>query len=46
MGLVEIIDDEYELNLYRKVNGTSETVQTKTPREIEFLVRKSIIYLK
>jgi len=46
MGLVEIIDDEYELNLFRIVNGTSEIVQTRTPREIEFLVRKSIIYIK
>jgi len=46
MSIVEIIDDDYELNLYKKVNGMSETFQTKNPREIEFFARKSIIYLK
>ena len=44
--MVEIIEDEYELSLYWKVNGVSDKVQTKTPKEIQVLVKKSIIYLK
>lgn len=30
MGMVEIIDDEYELSLFRKVNG-SDPGKSKSP---------------
>lgn len=38
MAIVEIIDDEYELSLFRKVNGTSEQGKCKTPAELKYLV--------
>lgn len=40
--MIEIIDDEYELALFRHVNGTSEQSDLKSPREIDYMVTKSL----
>lgn len=40
---IEIIDDEYELSLFREVNGTKG--QTKSPSEVRYLMEKTILLM-
>lgn len=45
MNLIEIIDDDYELDLFRTVNGSGK-VHTNSSKEYDYMINKAVYYIK
>ncbi|EGR30317.1 hypothetical protein IMG5_135140 [Ichthyophthirius multifiliis] len=43
---IQIIENEYELDIFKKINGLSENHALKSPKEIEYLTKKTIQFMK
>ena len=44
MNLIEIIDDDFELDLFKTVNGSNK-VRTNSSKEYDYLINKAITYI-
>jgi len=45
MNLIEIIDDDFELELFRTINGSGK-VNKNSSKEYDYMINKVINYIK
>ena len=46
MRKIEIIDDDYEKDLFRKVHGNNIKIGIKSPDDMAYFARKIVQYIK
>ena len=46
MRKIEIIDDDYEKDLFRKVHGNNIKIGIKSPDDMAYFARKTVQYIK